>query len=177
MTVVTQDEYADMFRQCSDAFRMEAQPSYRTSEAEEQALAGFLAGNPQPPSEFPVWQSWLDQVREWTEAGKTIARVRIIDDPPTDYQRWSLWCAPWHREAGENIGYLSREIADSLGIPRGDWQLFDHQHLVLIAFSPAGEVAAKTLLTDPEVITRYRSWRSVALRHATMPESMPCKET
>lgn len=173
MTVVTQDEYADMFRQCSDAFRMEGERSYRTSPAEAEALAGFLAGNPEPPSAFPVWQSWLDQVREWTEAGKTIARVRIMDDPPTDYQRWSLWCASWHRQAGENIAYLSRRTADDLGIPRGDWQLFDHHHLVLMEFSATGEIAGKTLVTDPTVITRYRSWRSVALRHAAVPEAMP----
>ena len=173
MTPVSQDEYAAMFGECSDAFRMEGERSYRTSPAEAEALTGFVAGNPQPPSAFPVWEAWLDQVRAWTSEGKTIARVRIIDDPPTDYQRWSLWCAPWHRQAGENIAYLSREIADSLGIGRGDWQLFDHRHLVLMAFSPTGEIAGKTLVTDPAVIARYQTWRRLALRHATMPEAMP----
>lgn len=171
---VTQDEYAGMFAECTDAFRMEGERSYRTSPAEAEALAGFLAGKPEPPSAYPEWQSWLDQVCAWTSVGKTIARVRIIDDPPTDYQRWSLlWCARWHRQAGENIVYLSRQMADDLGIPRGDWWMFDHQHLVLIAFSATGEVAGKTLVTDPAVIARYRSWRSVAIRHAAMPEAMP----
>ena len=117
MPTVTQDEYAGMFRECSDAFRIEGKRLYRTSPAEAEALAGFLAGNPRPPSAFPVWQSWLDQVRTWTGQGKTIARVRIIDDPPTDYQRWSLWCARWHRDAGEDIRYLTREAANALGIP------------------------------------------------------------
>jgi hypothetical protein len=173
MSSVSQEEYAGMFRECSDAFRIEAQPSYRTSPAESEALAGFLAGNAQPPSAFPVWQSWLDQVRGWTEGGKTLARVRIIDSPPTGYQRWSLWCTNWHRDAGEDIRYLTREAADNLGIPRGDWQLFDHSRLVLMTFTDTGEPAGKTLITEPAVIRRYQGWRVLALRHATTARAVP----
>ncbi len=174
MAAVSQDEYAGMFRECSDAFRIEGERSYRTSPAEAEALAGFLAGSPQPPSAFPVWQSWLDQVRVWTSppSGKTITRVRIIDRPPTDYQRWSLWCSSWHRDAGEDIRYLSRARADALGIPRGDWQLFDHVRLVLMVFSAAGETAGKTLVTDSAVIRRYQAWRDLALRHAMAAEAV-----
>jgi hypothetical protein len=161
-----------MFRECSDAFRIEGEPSYLTSPAEAEALAGFQAGNPQPPSAFPVWRSWLDQVREWTGQGKTIARVRIVDNPPTDYQRWSLWCACWHRDAGEDIRYLSRQTAGALGIPGGDWQIFDHSHLVLMAFTPTGEPSDKTLVTDPAVIRRYQAWRALAVRHASMAEAI-----
>lgn len=173
MTSLSQDEYAAMFRECSDAFRIEAQPSYLTSPAEGEALAGFLAGNPQPPSAFPVWQSWLDQVREWTEQGKTIARVRIIDYPPTDYQRWSIWCTRWHRDAGEDIRYMSGERAHDHGIPRVDWQMFDHERLVFLDFTPAGEIAGKTLVTDSAVIRRYQAWRALAVSRATTAEAIP----
>lgn len=173
MSTVSQDEYAGMFQRCSHAFRIEGEPSYRTSADEAQALAGFLAGSPQPPSAFPVWQSWLDQVRTWTDQGKAIARVRIIDDPPTDYQRWAAWGARWHREAGEDIRYLSREAANALRIPRGDWQLFDHQRLVLMEFTPTGEPMRKTLMTDLGVVRIYRMWRDVALRHATTADTIP----
>ncbi len=172
MPTVTQDEYAAMFRECSDAFRIEGKRLYRTSPTEAEALAGFLAGSPRPPSAFPVWQSWLDQVRTWTVQGKTIARVRIIDDPPTDYQRWSLWCAGWHCDAGEDIRYLTREAANALGIPQGDWQMFDHNRVVVMAFTASGELAGKTLVTDPTVIRRYQTWRALAARHATMAEAI-----
>jgi hypothetical protein len=172
MPTVSQDEYAGMFRECSDAFRIEAASVYRTSPAEAEALASFLAGSPRPPSAFPVWQSWLDQVRGWTGEGKTIARVRIIDSPPSDYQKWSLWCASWHREAGEDVRYLSRQTANSLGIERGDWQMFDHNRVVLMRFTQSGEVADKTLVTDPSTIRIYRIWRAMALEHARTPEAV-----
>jgi len=161
-----------MFHECSDAFRIEGKRLYRTSPAEAEALEGFLAGRPRPPSAFPVWLSWLDQVRTWTGQGKTIARVRIIDDPPTDDQRWSLWCARWHRDAGEDIRYLTREAANALGIPRGDWQMFDDNRVVVMAFTASGESAGKTLVTDPTVIRRYQTWRALAARHATMAEAI-----
>jgi hypothetical protein len=173
MPTVTQDDYVAMFRECSDAFRIEGKRLYRTSPAEAEALECFLAGSPRPPSAFPVWQSWLDQVRTWTGQGKTIARVRIIDDPPTDYQRWSLWCARWHRDAGEDIRYLIREAADALGIPRGDWQMFDHNRVVVMAFTASGEIADKRLVSDASMVRRYRIWRALAVEHATTAEAMP----
>ena len=173
MTSITQEQYAGMFRECSDAFRIEGKRLYRTSPAEVEALSGFLAGSPRPPSAFPVWQSWLDQVRAWTGQGKTIARVRIIDDPPTDYQRWSLWCARWHRDAGEDIRYLTREAANALGIPRGDWQMFDHNRVVVMAFTASGEIADKRLVSDASMVRRYRIWRALAVEHATTAEAMP----
>jgi hypothetical protein len=161
-----------MFRRSSEAFRIEGEHSYLTSPAEGEALAGFLAGRPRPPSDFPEWRSWLDQVREWTDQGKTLARVRIIDSPPTDYQKWSLWCASWHREAGEDIRYLTRETADALGIPRGDWQMFDRLRVVLMRFTPAGEIAGKTLVIDSAEIRRYQQWRVLAMRHAKAAEAV-----
>jgi hypothetical protein len=172
VTCISQESYLGMFRDSSEAFRFEAQHSYLTSDAEGEALAGFMEGGPQPPSAFPVWQSWLDQVRTWTEHGKTIARIRIIDSPPTDYQKWSLWCASWHRDAGEDIRYLSRATADALGMPRGDWQMFDGLRVVLMRFTPAGEIAGKTLITDADEISRYQVWRDLALRHAKAAEAV-----
>jgi hypothetical protein len=114
-------------------------------------------------------------VEDWTGQGKTIARVRIIDRPPTDYQRWSLWCARWHMEAGEDITYLYRQTANGLGlrIPPGDWQMFDHSRLVLMAFTPAGEPAGKTLVTDPTMIRRYEAWRAVAMGQASVLKAIP----
>jgi hypothetical protein len=112
-------------------------------------------------------------VRKWTEQGKTIARVRIIDDPPTDYQRWSLWASQWHRDAGEDIRYLRRKTAHNLGIGPGDWQLFDHRRLVLMAFTDTGEPASKTLITVPAVIARHRSWRAEAIAHARTADTIP----
>jgi hypothetical protein len=165
--MISAEELAAMMCASGTAFRLETQPVYRTSVAEEEAFARFMAGAPQPPSELPPWQSWLDQMRELTRQGKTISRVRIVDDPPTDYQRWAMWATRYHLEAGEDIRYLPRATAGTLGIPRGDWWLFDDTSLVLIAFMDDGHLDGRTLVTDPAVISRHSTWRALAASHAT----------
>ena len=65
MQPVSAEQFAGMLRTFSDtAFRLETQPAYFTSTAEREALALFLAGAPRPPGEFPVWQTWLDEMKE-----------------------------------------------------------------------------------------------------------------
>lgn len=170
---VTEEQFAGMFRTFRlTASRLETQPAYAMT-VERAAFARFLAGAPLPPGELPWWQSWLDDMRELTRRGKRISRVRIVDDPPTDYQRWEMWATRWHLQAGEDIRYLPRAMAGTLGIPAGDWWLFDDTRLVLMAFTSAGEIDGKTLVTDPEVIAAYQRWRDLAFRHAAPAEAIP----
>jgi hypothetical protein len=41
--------------------------------------------------------------------------VRVVETPPTDYQRWMRWMDRWNRAAGEDIKYLSRANARKAG--------------------------------------------------------------
>ena len=169
MSLISEEQFTGMFRDCDTAFRWEAQRSYRTSDAEAEALARFTAGDPPTPDEYPEWQSWLDFIRELTGQGKTISRIRVVDGPPTGYQRWAMQAARYHVEAGENIRWLPRATAVSLGIPMNDWWLFNDTSVVLMRFTDAG--VSMTLATGPE-ITRYRAWRDLAAGHATTTETV-----
>lgn len=171
MEPVSEERFEGMFRTFRrTAFRLETQPAYAMT-IEREAFARFLAGAPLPPGELPWWQSWLDDMRELTRQGRRISRVRIVDTPPTDYQRWEMWATDWHLEAGEDIRYLSRRTAGTLSIPSGDWWLFDNARLVLMAFTSDGEIDGKTLVTDREMIGTYQRWRDLAVRHAA--EAIP----
>lgn len=164
---ITNDEFAELFRTFEhSAFRLETQPAYRMT-TERKSFGFFLCGSPQPPSELPWWQSWLDQIRDLTAQGKKVARVRFVDDPPTSYQRWEMWATPYHREAGEDIRYLPRNIAHVLGLVDGDWWLFDDSKLVVMGFTERGEVDGKTLITDPEIVRQHRSLWGLAASNAT----------
>src|SRR6266550_7263690 len=80
------------------AFRLETRDMYAL-DYEAGEYERFLVGNPTPPPQVNWWRPWLDQITEFTRRGKQIARVRILAEPPSDYQRWELWAAPWHAEA------------------------------------------------------------------------------
>jgi hypothetical protein len=165
---ITEEEFADLLREFGhSAFRLEAQPAYALS-YEQADLAAFRAGSPAPPPDVGWWQDWLAQVTAQVAQGKTVTRVRVLEEPPSDYQRWMIWAGPWYGQAGEQIRYLTRSHAASLGIPlKTDWWMLDDKRLVLMHFSPAGEIAGKELITDAAIVARHRDWRDAAVRSAT----------
>ena len=151
------------------AFRMEMRDAYAL-DYEQEEFSRFLAGTPTPPPQLDWWQSWLDQITRLTSDGKTISRVRVLAEPPSDYQRWMIWAAPWYAEAGERIAYMTQRKAYSLGLPEGDWWLLDDERAVIMGFDDEDRLEVKTLITDPELITRYITWRDLAVRNATTAE-------
>jgi hypothetical protein len=149
------------------AFRLETQAVYALG-YEREDFDLFLAGTPRSPDEIDWWQPWLTRVAELTSQGVTFSRVRILDEPATDYQRWEMWGDPWHDAIGERIEYMRRNVATRIGLPLDhDWWLLDNERLIDMRFDVAGEITSKTLSSDPDVITQHREWRDLAIRHAT----------
>lgn len=149
------------------AFRFETRNAYVLG-YEQAELARFLDGQPVPPPEVSWWRPWLDRIAALAADGRHVSRVRVIDEPPSDYQRWELWAAPWHAAAGERITYITRAVAGDLGLPLGyDWWLLDEQVLLITRFAADGTIAGKTLDTDRDLIARHCAWRDLAVRNAT----------
>ena len=171
-TPITQAQFAEMFRTFREsAFHLETREFYAMT-YERDAFQRFLDGRPLQPSGLPWWQAWLDEMRELARQGKRIRRVRVLSEPPSDYQRWELWGTSWHTEAGEEIRYMSRRRAEQIGLPLDhDWWVFDDERLIITRFTDAGEIAGKSLITDPAIIAPYLTWRDLAVRNATTAES------
>lgn len=169
---VSGDGFGELLRTFQrSAFRLEVQPFYAIGE-ERPEFEEFLAGSPRPPSEISWWKAWLGQIAGLTRQGKVVTRVRVLDEPPTDYQRWMLWADPWYAEAGERISYMTRRRAHEVGLPDADWWLLDDERAVIMAFDDEGRIEQKTLVAGPELMARYRNWRDIALRHATSAEQI-----
>lgn len=98
--------------------------------------------------------------------------MRLVDDPPTPYQQWAMAITSWHEQAGDRIRYLPCHGAQRLGIPVTNWWLFDDTTVVAMNYD-RGKVPAKILISDPEVIAKYLTWRDLAVAHATTPEAIP----
>jgi hypothetical protein len=170
---ISEEEFGDLLATFKrSAFHLETQPFYALS-YERPDFERFLAGSPVPPSEVDWWKPWLDQITELTRQGKHVSRVRVLAEPPTDYQRWLRWADPWHAAAGEDIRYIPHSRAERIGLPLvNDWWLLDDERVIVTGFTEAGEIAAKWLITDPVVITPYRAWRDLAVRNATPAEQV-----
>lgn len=152
------------------AWRFEQQTSYWLGYERDQ-FEKFLTGTPESPADNPDLRSWFDRVRSWVAQGRTIGRVRILEDPPTDYQRWMLWMDRWNRNAGETIQYLTRRAAEQASvIPQAgpdDWWLFDDERLVVTSFDPLGKPARYVLVEgEAEAVGLAIRWRAWAIAAA-----------
>ena len=110
------------------AFRLEVQPVY-IEPVEQELMARWHAGEFMAPDEVPELSAWFNQVAAQTASGKSVMRVRIQAEPPTEYQRFEQWADPWNTRAGEVIRYLPESQAREIGLYPAtegrDWWLLD----------------------------------------------------
>lgn len=180
-TAIGEDQFTRLVTSMmAERVHFECQPVYAVDD-EAGGLDDWLAANragrpPTTPDQIGWWNDYLAWARETTAPppegrGVRLVRIRIVDDPPTDYQRWAAWSAPWYAAAGEQLLYLTRAEAVRVGLParRGarDWHLLDGAQVIVTSFTPAGVVAGSTLITDPVTAALYRRWRDRALAVAT----------
>lgn len=169
MAALTDAGFAELLAGFRESwFKFECQPVYAIT-AEAVPLRRFTEdGVLLPPGEFGWWQGWLDQVAAHARAGRSMQRVRVVDEPPTAYQRYLLAVSHWHTGAGERIACLPRSVAARLNLPADhDWSLFDDTKVAVTEFTPEHAVAGRDLITDPIAVRQYRAWRDLALRHAS----------
>ncbi|WP_051797273.1 DUF6879 family protein [Catenuloplanes japonicus] len=165
MRAITEAELEHIFRSVRhSAFRLELQPAYNEP-VERASVEAFLAGHPEPPdTNMEGFRGWYDRTQALTASGITITRVRVHQDPPTDYQRWLRWFGQWATRAGEQHIYLTPEQATQAGLNNGrDFWLFDDTHLIFLAFDDQGR-RTNQLSTDPDDLAQARATRDLAVR-------------
>lgn len=165
---LTAEDFNHLFRYFRhEAFRLEAQPAYLV-DVEREPVEDFLRGKPRPATEFPYYVAWLNQIREVTERGRRVARVRVLEEPPTDYQRWEAWVGQYNIEAGEDIRYIARSKAAAAGLPVvDDWWLFDSERLALMRFAADGTPLGGEIIDDQAIVAQHCTWRDLAVHHST----------
>lgn len=147
------------------AWRLETRGEYDVS-SETEMYERFLGGERVDPTQLPHLAAWFDHIRTLTAAGKRLGRVRIVDDPPTGYQRYEAWVSRWNIAAGEAIEVLARARAAELGLPTDtDWWLLDDRLVVRMCFD--GDVlTGAELLDDRASVVQHLAWRDLAVRHS-----------
>nr|WP_221374443.1 DUF6879 family protein [Actinoplanes polyasparticus] len=171
---LTNDEFAQQLRDyTSTAYRFELQ-SFYTVDGEQESFQRFLEGRPISPYDVDEDRAWLDMVKAHTAAGKRMARVRVHEDPPTDYQRWMRYRGDFNITAGEAIHYLTVDQATQAGILAGvalrDWWFFDNNRLMVLTHNPEGRRIHTELITDEPELKRARAMWDLAV-HTTRGEN------
>ncbi|MEU9997876.1 DUF6879 family protein [Streptomyces sp. NPDC050848] len=142
------------------AWRLETRRGY-ASDRQDPDYQAFLATGSSPcdPTE-----PWFVNIRAQADAGKTIGRVRIADNPPTAEQLFLLDYSRHNAASGEDIRYLWRE--DAAGLPAEDFWIFDSRIVALLHFDNEDNLLDIELITEPAEVVRYCVARDAAMHHA-----------
>ncbi|MFI5779532.1 DUF6879 family protein [Nocardia sp. NPDC051570] len=152
------DLWPTLFRELRhSAFHLEVQDVYHVP-SEDERLQKFLRGEPAPFTAVP----WHDLIRETVARGVSIGRVRVITVPHSDYQRWLLSVTRYNQEAGEDIRYVPRHLAEQ--VPPDDWWLMDDERVAYNLVDGSGGPAGIAVTSDPRVVgycreVRERLWK------------------
>lgn len=171
-TPLTEAEFGEQVLNIEhSALRLELQATY-LEPIEADTVARFYAGHPQDPTELPFMRTWYKRVRLATRSGKHVARVRVQEEPPTPYQMWERFIGPWNTAAGEEIRYLTRRHAHTIGLlPAAgttDWWLLDRRRVILMGFDDVGHRIRTELTDDPETVEQACAWWDLAVRHGVL---------
>jgi hypothetical protein len=144
------------------AYRLEVRRSYGVAE-EDRPFQSFLDGR-DPGEEW--LRPWLDLMHEQTAQGKRVERVRVVDDPPSDYLRFEIANTPRNLAAGEDIRYLQRNVARKLRLPEFDHWIFDSRFLVCLRFDGSDRFLGFERSDDIGSVLRHLQFRDAAWHHA-----------
>ncbi|MFE7509767.1 DUF6879 family protein [Streptomyces sp. NPDC057540] len=145
------------------AFRLETRRGYATDRDGARFQAFMRGVDPAPEPDHP----WNVNVRAKTEEGARFSRVRLVDEPPTDGQRFLMATAAGNVAAGEDIRVLSRAAAERLGVDIGhDFWLFDSTTLVRMHIDDTDTTIGVETITDPAAVLAACRSRDTALAAA-----------
>lgn len=144
------------------AWRLETQRGY-ASDRRSAKWQRFLRGE---ELRYDPAHPWHRNVRAQTQQGKRFERVRLVDDPPTEGQRFLLRSGLGNVEAGEDIRNMYRAEAQRLNLPDYDFWLFDSRILVKFVIDPEGNTLGVEVIQDPAHVLVACQARDAAWHYA-----------
>lgn len=150
MTPEDFDAHFDRFRHT--VVRLETLPLYDVGGSEADRIDAWRHHRPRPERSVRT-TPWLARIAVTTTQGKQWRRVRVLDDPPTEYQRYQLDSYVESQAAGEQIVVASRrDVADT----GPDFWLFDTGtpgvFAIVMRYDDEGHWIGAELTTDPAAL-------------------------
>jgi hypothetical protein len=157
------DALFDSFR--SDVFRLEALPAYAGEE--DDRLEAFYSGRPLPERSVRT-EPWLARIALTTITEyKSWLRVRVVDEPMTEFQRYQLEPYRESQAAGEQIRIVTRAALGDVG---PDFWLFDagtaDARGIVMHYSDDYRWLGADLVTDPATLAELDRRRQAAVAKA-----------
>jgi len=146
-----------------EAFRLEALAEYVVP-VETPRFRAYMAGEPYDPDSEPA--EWYGYIRDRTATGMAVRKVRVVEGPLGDYERWEC---EWSYTATERIGqrtYIldAAEVPVLPQLPDYDWWMFDRSCVVRLDYADGVFVGAERLADH--LVAEHIRYRDEALAAA-----------
>ncbi|RDI44999.1 DUF6879 family protein [Nocardia mexicana] len=163
--------YAEYFRAAfSSAVHVEVQDNYGVPDEYEPLARWRDTGE---IVETDGGRQWAALVAETTARGVTVARVRVVTVPHSEYTGWLLAASAPNAAAGEQIRWLPRHLADTP--PADDYWLFDESTVAFNTVDGDGDTVGLAVTTDPAIaelcVAAWNRLWSKGIDHTTYLES------
>jgi len=98
------------------------------------------------------------------DAGRSLRRVHVVEEPPTDSIRFEVsWGYSAGVAGGEDVRVIPVRRGEwPAGLPREDFWIFDSS-VWLMQYDDRGRFTGAELVDDPAALARYRAWRDLAI--------------
>lgn len=164
---MTLDQLFDSFTQT--AFRYESLPAYDVGGEEADRLRAWRLAEPRPERSVRT-SAWLARIASTTVAGKSWTRVSVLDDPLTDYQRFSLLAYVESQAAGDQMLVIQRRDVPPRARDLPDFWLFDHDtpaaQGALMSYTANGSFTGIELVSDDARVNRLTAARAELIERA-----------
>ncbi|MEV0777679.1 DUF6879 family protein [Streptomyces sp. NPDC050428] len=154
MRPVGYDELNALCRGIKKSFvHLETRDAYGT-EVELPHMAKWRRGE---PDDFGWLDWWLEMLRGHRAADRTCRRARVVSEPVSDYQRWTMSHAEVLLGAGEDIRYLGRPRLATVPLPgSGDFYVFDDELVLFLHYAGDGTNASFEITEDARTVATCR---------------------
>jgi hypothetical protein len=150
---ITNGDFQDLLKTFKhSSVHLETRDAYGT-EVELPHMAKWAAGE---PDDLEWLQDWCTTLCGHVAAGRTVKRARIVSEPLSDYQRWTLAIGHPMVEAGEDVRFVPRRQVSELCFPGNDYYLFDDERAVFLHYAGSGLNNALTTTTNPATVEMCR---------------------
>jgi hypothetical protein len=167
MTPADLEACFDQFR--VSAFRLETLPAYDVGGMEADRREAWRAGRPIPERSVRT-SPWLRRIALTTAEGKTWQRVRVISEPPTEYEQFELVSYAEALACGDETRIAVRSAHPDLADLRFDFWLFDAgrpgEFAVRLLYGPGGAWAGAERISGERELAACASIYDVALSHS-----------
>jgi len=158
------EKFDRLFTFKKEAFRIETLPKYSVGDKDKR-FETFLAGK--IPNQNELKDAWCESLKQWTENGKDVIRVRVIPESRGAYFNFEVeWGYPPNVESGEDINVIAEDtFIDICGQDTEDIWLLDESKVLQMQYGDDGQFEGVKLTEDG--VDTYITYKQQLLEEST----------